>query len=49
LPRAAIYRKTDAFRQRAERNGLAEFSHKTGNWPDKRRPLPDSDADFECF
>ncbi len=48
LPRAAIYRETETFRQRMERNGLADYWRTTGKWPDKCRPLPGS-ADFECF
>lgn len=49
LPRSAIYRQTDAFSQRMQRNGLADYWRMTGKWPDKCRPLPDSGTAFECF
>jgi len=42
-------RKLPGFKQLVIDMGMANLWRTTGNWPDKCRPLPNSDTDFECF
>ena len=41
-------RRTERFKDLAERLGYLDFWRATGNWGDYCRPLDGSD-DFECF